>query len=209
MARRLGADLFSESELEYRHVGNLLRVADFELLDRFGTRLARVREERLSWRRFFPVGALEPFVRRSLAFVDDHGRILMRCVRPPFFSRARLVLEGPWAEGGIELTEMHAIRSMAFAVTTPRDVQVGTIAATRLADRHFAVRDSNGNQVGEVWMTSIEPRSVLVYRLILSTEASRPLRVAAIGFIPGFHATRGGSLVPYRTWRGDQGGRPT
>jgi len=45
-------------------------------------------------------------------------------------------------------------------------------------------------------MTSSHPRDVLTYRLVLADDVSWPLRVAAIGFIPGFHATRGGPLVP-------------
>jgi hypothetical protein len=188
--------LFSELEIEYNHTGDLLRVADFELLDAKGTRLALVREEPKSWRWALPAGAFEAFISRTLAFVDPSGEILMRCVRPRFFSQAHLSFYRPGAEEIVGLREVHAVRRMRFAASAPPNVRVGVVAAESLRERRFMIRDPAGDKVGEVWMTSTQPRGVLTYRLVLSDDVSWPLRVAAIGFIPGFHATRGAPLVP-------------
>ena len=50
----------------------------------------------------------------------------------------------------------------------------------------YSVRDLDGRAVAKVWMTSGQTRGPLTYRLELSETVSERLRVAAIGFIPGF-----------------------
>jgi hypothetical protein len=188
--------LFTEAEIEYRHIGNLVRVADFDVLSVSGESLAIVREELKSWRRLVPAGALEALISRTLIFLSPSGETVMRCVRPRHFGGARIELHLPGVGDVIGLDEVHAARRTRFVISGPSRIGEGAVEAERPRDRLYSVFDHDGRAVAKVWMTSGQTRGPLTYRLVLSETVPERLRVAAIGFIPGLHAARGGPFVP-------------
>jgi hypothetical protein len=188
--------LFTETEIEYRHVGNLLRVADFDVLSASGEVLGTVREDLRSWRRVVPAGVLEGLVSRTLVFLSPSGQTVMRCVRPRYFRMARIELHVPGVGEVIGLHQVSDVRRAKFVIIGRSTLQEGAVVAERPRDRVYSVRDHDGRAVAKVWMTSGQTRGPLTYRLELSETVPERLRVAAIGFIPGLHAARGGPLVP-------------
>jgi hypothetical protein len=188
--------LFTETEIEYRHVGNLVRVADFDVLSMSGEALALVREDLKSWRRLVPAGALEALVTRTLIFLSPSGETVMRCLRPRQFGRARFELHWPGVGDVIGLHEVHDARTTKFIIIGRSGPQEGAVIAERPRERLYSVCDNDGTSVAKVWMTSGQTRGAVTYRLVLSENVPDRLRVAAIGFIPGLHVARGAPLVP-------------
>jgi hypothetical protein len=189
--------LFTEAEIEYRHIGNLVRVADFDVLSVSGESLAIVREELKSWRRLVPAGALEALISRTLIFLSPSGETVMRCVRPRHFGGARIELHLPGVGDVIGLDEVHAARRTRFVISGPSRIGEGAVEAERPKDRLYSVFDHDGRAVAKVWMTSGQTRGPLTYRLVLSRPCPSGFALLLLASFLGFMPPEGGRSCLY------------